>query len=228
MYYYTHGMANTCLYAQGRDHERRSGRRDACANFCTSKPAHNDCQRRRVCNIAGGCGAWPGVLIWLESTTSPQVHGPGDMDALLAAHPTSLVIVMCKARGCRPCKAFSRKYVSLAEQYPDCVFAEIVGDESSDTRVRVGAHSLSQPAFTLCNLSENDDRVADSQHPNISVFSWQGAARSTQWCVLCVLRASCLHHACASGINEDKFRSSITPHLHDAPAEASLEANDHP
>lgn len=39
-------------------------------------------------------------------------------------------------QGCRPCKMFSRKYQRMAEQFQECIFLDIVGDESTDTRVR--------------------------------------------------------------------------------------------
>ena len=38
-------------------------------------------------------------------------------------------------QGCRPCKMFSRKYQRMAEQFQECIFLDIVGDESTDTRV---------------------------------------------------------------------------------------------
>lgn len=63
-----------------------------------------------------------------------EVHGPEDWEALLKDSDGKLVIVMCKAKTCRPCKMFSRKYARFAEQFGDTVFAEIVGDESKETR----------------------------------------------------------------------------------------------
>lgn len=45
-----------------------------------------------------------------------------------------LVILMCKARSCRPCKMFTRKFQRMAERFAEVVCLEIMGDESNDTR----------------------------------------------------------------------------------------------
>lgn len=50
------------------------------------------------------------------------------------ANPSKLVILMCKATGCRPCKQFRPKYVRLADHYRDAVFCEIIGDRNDSTR----------------------------------------------------------------------------------------------
>lgn len=62
------------------------------------------------------------------------VHSPEEFQAQLDDHAGQLVILMCKAKGCRPCKAFGRKYARFAQQYSDAVFLEVFGDETPDTR----------------------------------------------------------------------------------------------
>jgi thioredoxin-related protein len=55
-------------------------------------------------------------------------------DALVAAHPGQLVVLMCKAKGCRPCKQFKSKYDTLAKYFADAVFCEVIGDRNESTR----------------------------------------------------------------------------------------------
>ena len=33
-----------------------------------------------------------------------QVHSPAELEAVVAANKDKLVVLMCKAKGCRPCK----------------------------------------------------------------------------------------------------------------------------
>ena len=41
---------------------------------------------------------------------------------------------MAKAKGCRPCKQFSRKYNTIAEHFSDSVFVTCIGDRNDSTR----------------------------------------------------------------------------------------------
>ncbi|KAK9834626.1 hypothetical protein WJX74_006093 [Apatococcus lobatus] len=50
------------------------------------------------------------------------------------ANPDRLVVLMSKSYGCRPCKAFNKKFERVAGQNQDAVFLEIFGDENEDTR----------------------------------------------------------------------------------------------
>ena len=99
------------------------------------------------------------------------MHSATELEAILTAHPHTVVVLMCKSGHCRPCKVeqpgplscarvvytcllagsiicvlglmmiqrsvqmFARKYSRIAESLPDAIFLEILGDESSDTRV---------------------------------------------------------------------------------------------
>ena len=49
-------------------------------------------------------------------------------------HANKLVVLMCKAKCCRPCKMFARKYSKIADYYSDALFFDIYGDESKETR----------------------------------------------------------------------------------------------
>ena len=55
-------------------------------------------------------------------------------DEIVATQGSSLVVLMCKAMGCRPCKMFRKKYEKLAEHFTDAVFCEVVGDRNESTR----------------------------------------------------------------------------------------------
>lgn len=76
------------------------------------------------------------------------IHSPEELDAQLKDHATQLVVLMCKAKGCRPCKAFGRKYSRFAQQFNDTIFLEIFGDESTDTRkLMIDMQIKSTPTF---------------------------------------------------------------------------------
>lgn len=45
-----------------------------------------------------------------------------------------LVVLMCKAKGCRPCKQFGRKYEKLAGHFVDATFCDVFGDRNESTR----------------------------------------------------------------------------------------------
>jgi thiol-disulfide isomerase/thioredoxin len=63
-----------------------------------------------------------------------QVHSPQEFQDLLRANGDKLVVLMAKAKGCRPCRAFAKNYHAAAEHYVDSVFVEVFGDETPDTR----------------------------------------------------------------------------------------------
>ncbi|GMH45039.1 hypothetical protein BSKO_12996 [Bryopsis sp. KO-2023] len=60
------------------------------------------------------------------------VESPEDLEELLKSE--EMVVLQCKARACRPCKAFRNKFTRIAGAYPDVVFAQVTGDESTETR----------------------------------------------------------------------------------------------
>jgi hypothetical protein len=63
-----------------------------------------------------------------------EINGPAEYAAVRAASPGRLVVLIAKARSCRPCKAFSRKFAALAAKFPEVAFLEIYGDDSRETR----------------------------------------------------------------------------------------------
>ncbi|CAK0787660.1 hypothetical protein CVIRNUC_010882 [Coccomyxa viridis] len=65
-----------------------------------------------------------------------QVHSPAELKGELLRADDNIVVLMCKATSCRPCKMFSRKYQRIAADYgaKGALFLEILGDETSETR----------------------------------------------------------------------------------------------
>lgn len=72
----------------------------------------------------------------------PSIYRPGQpftihsVDELKAfqAQQGKLCVLECKSSHCRPCKKFAATYLELAERFKDCIFLEVVGDESPATR----------------------------------------------------------------------------------------------
>ncbi|KAL4419546.1 hypothetical protein ABPG77_006877 [Micractinium sp. CCAP 211/92] len=62
------------------------------------------------------------------------VHSPDEFQAILDANKDKMVVLMCKATHCRPCKLFAKKYAMAAMQYSDAVFTQIMGDENKANR----------------------------------------------------------------------------------------------
>ena len=75
-----------------------------------------------------------------SSVSSTQEHATIDIaskeafDSTLADNSSRLVVLMCKAKGCRPCKQFAGKFAKLAEHFSDAVFCEVIGDRNDSTR----------------------------------------------------------------------------------------------
>jgi hypothetical protein len=58
---------------------------------------------------------------------------------------------MAKSAGCRPCKAFARKYQRISALYQDdAVFCVITGDESKETRAMMMAMKVRSKCWCSC------------------------------------------------------------------------------
>jgi hypothetical protein len=73
---------------------------------------------------AGGSGAMgarqsldPMAASWADEQWAPgrllTVKSSAQWEALLREHADKLVVLMCKSHSCRPCKMFTRKYLSV-------------------------------------------------------------------------------------------------------------------
>ncbi|KAA6418097.1 MAG: thioredoxin [Trebouxia sp. A1-2] len=110
-----------------------------------------------------------------ESTAAPpsvsSLHSSQEFQDVIEQNPGSLIVLMCKAQGCRPCKMFGRKFQRLAEQFEDAIFLDIMGDETNDTRrLMMKLDVRATPTFflyrdrrlgqTLTGINENNLRNA--------------------------------------------------------------------
>lgn len=110
-----------------------------------AQPSSNSSTSQSVGHIVPG--PTTGSEDVLKVTT---VHSPEELDATIAANKEQLIVLMIKAKGCRPCKLFGRKYARAADLYSNAVFLELFGDESKDTRalmVKMGIRVT--PTFVL-------------------------------------------------------------------------------
>ncbi|GBF92257.1 thioredoxin [Raphidocelis subcapitata] len=78
------------------------------------------------------------------------VHSPAQLQAALDTHSDQLCVLMCKSKACRPCKMFMKKYMDIAERFPNLVLLQVLGDESPDTRkLMVSMKVKVTPTFAL-------------------------------------------------------------------------------
>jgi hypothetical protein len=79
-----------------------------------------------------------------------EISGPDEYDDVRAADPGRLVVLQCKARSCRPCKAFSRKYDAMAARFPEAALLSIYGDDTQATRqMMIRLQVRATPTFRL-------------------------------------------------------------------------------
>lgn len=96
------------------------------------------------------------------------VHSSSDLQNILQRYTTTVVVLFCKARSCRSCKYFTKKYHRVAQQHPDKVFLELVCDESKD------AFSLMQdlkvpvvPHFVLYKSGKETARLSSTSEEKL-------------------------------------------------------------
>eukprot|EP01026_Neomeris_dumetosa_P079653 TRINITY_DN8726_c0_g2_i6.p1 TRINITY_DN8726_c0_g2~~TRINITY_DN8726_c0_g2_i6.p1 ORF type:complete len:189 (-),score=20.32 TRINITY_DN8726_c0_g2_i6:305-871(-) len=94
-------------------------------------------------------------LLQYQPGTVLQVESPTELNEILDSCQDKLIILMCKARTCRPCMAFGRKYSRFAEAHHNVVFLEIFGDDSMDNRrLMVKLKVTGTPAFRFYKNKE--------------------------------------------------------------------------
>lgn len=118
-----------------------------------------------------------------EDKAAPPIvtplHSSQEFQDVIEQNPGRLIVFMCKAQGCRPCKMFSRKFQRMAEQFDDAIFLDIMGDETKDTRkLMIKLDVRATPTFflyrdrrlgqTLTGINENNLRnaIIDFELPN--------------------------------------------------------------
>lgn len=89
-------------------------------------PVHDAVQQSMDLDDVALDGWIPGEVF--EVTSVQQVHD------IVVDNADRKVILMCKSRSCRPCKAFSVKYKRLAAQHTDTAFLTLTGESSAELR----------------------------------------------------------------------------------------------
>lgn len=85
-----------------------------------------------------------------EASLVRTIHSTAELDEVIASSKDRLVVLMCKAKSCKPCRLFMRKYRALAAYYRDSVFLEVYGDESPELRGLMKSESVRvTPTFIL-------------------------------------------------------------------------------
>jgi thiol-disulfide isomerase/thioredoxin len=96
---------------------------------------------RATATVSATTAAEPRVL---------AINSPSELDECLRDHSGQLVVLMCKARSCRPCKMFSKKYERLASTFPGVVFLEVFGDDTTELREMMMKMQIkSTPTFRM-------------------------------------------------------------------------------
>ncbi len=62
------------------------------------------------------------------------LHSPQELDQMVADRQGQLLVLMCKASHCKPCKRFAPTYSRMAELLPDSVLLEITGPAAPGVR----------------------------------------------------------------------------------------------
>ncbi|KAL3134876.1 hypothetical protein ABBQ32_007842 [Trebouxia sp. C0010 RCD-2024] len=129
-------------------------------------PARNQARAKHT-----SCGSAAAAESTVAPPTVTSLHSSQEFQDVIEHNPGSLIVLMCKAQGCRPCKMFGRKFQRLAEQFQDAIFLDIMGDETSDTRkLMIRLEVKATPTFflyrdqrlggTLTGINENNLRNA--------------------------------------------------------------------
>lgn len=117
-----------------------------------------------VARLGEGARRSTAVMAWVDSHRSShvqQVSSRADLEGLVKTESNRLLVLKCKAKGCRPCKAFAGKYAKIAESYPEVAFAEILGDESMETRgMMIEMEIKSTPTFMMYANGELVHRIS--------------------------------------------------------------------
>lgn len=103
-------------------------------------PVHDAVQQSIDLDETALDGWVPGQVFEVNSVQ--QVHD------LVVENADRKVILMCKSRSCRPCKAFSVKYKRLAAQHTDKAFLTVTGETNSELRnLMIGMKIRNTPTF---------------------------------------------------------------------------------
>jgi Ca2+-binding EF-hand superfamily protein/thiol-disulfide isomerase/thioredoxin len=78
--------------------------------------------------------AKPGKLPKLVEGGVTLIFSEEEFDAVLAAHPDKLIVVMASVTWCRPCRSFQEIYEKAAKHYNDAIFLKFFGNSNESTK----------------------------------------------------------------------------------------------
>ncbi|CAL5224555.1 g7257 [Coccomyxa viridis] len=99
-----------------------------------------------------------------------QQVSPAQLKGELLRADSNIVVLMCKAQSCRPCKMFARKYQRIAADYASkgAIFLEILGDETSESRKLMIEMAIKvTPTFCIFHDKEIIRRVTGISEDNL-------------------------------------------------------------
>lgn len=95
-----------------------------------------------------------------------EIRSPSDLETLTKSG--ARVVLQCKARGCRPCMAFNNKFIRMAAEYPDVVFAEVYGDASEETRrMMIQMKVATTPSFYFFDNGKQVHKMSGANKENL-------------------------------------------------------------
>jgi thioredoxin 1 len=104
-----------------------------------------------------------------------QIASVEAFEDILKSAGDKLVVVMCKASGCRPCKTFRPRFGLLATLFSDASFYEVIGDRNDSTKTLMRSQKVrATPTFLFFR---NGERVHD--HSGIKAEKMLEALKAT-------------------------------------------------
>lgn len=110
-----------------------------------------------------------GVLDRIVRGKVNLITSPQELKEVLNEYKDTAVVLKCKAKSCRPCMAFRKPYVRLAESNPDALFLEILGDASAENRrLMIDYNVKATPTFRIYKENECVDKVVGINKEKLS------------------------------------------------------------
>ncbi|GMH44994.1 hypothetical protein BSKO_12951 [Bryopsis sp. KO-2023] len=89
-----------------------------------------------------------------------RLYSPDELDEAIEMFTDKVVVVQCKAKTCRPCMAFAKRYLRLADSYQDIAFFELYGDQNKESRKLMMTFGVkATPTFRIYLNGELQDTV---------------------------------------------------------------------
>lgn len=109
------------------------------------------------------------VLERLRKGRVTLITSPQELQAVLDEHKEAVVVLKCKAKTCRPCMAFRKPYLHIAEDHSEAVFLEIFGDASTENRrMMLDFNVKATPTFRIFKANECVNQVVGINKEKLS------------------------------------------------------------